>query len=68
MKLVGGDSGRCEHEAFVDSVVLGPSERVVLDALFDSIGEVALKHRTRERVYHLAPINVDDHAPPRPGA
>jgi FtsP/CotA-like multicopper oxidase with cupredoxin domain len=24
MKLVGGDSGRCEHEQFVDSVVLGP--------------------------------------------
>ena len=24
MKLVGGDSGRCEHEAFIDSVVLAP--------------------------------------------
>jgi FtsP/CotA-like multicopper oxidase with cupredoxin domain len=31
MKLVGGDSGRCEHEEFVESVVLAPSERVVVD-------------------------------------
>ena len=27
MKLVGGDSGRCEHETFVDEVVIAPSER-----------------------------------------
>ena len=29
MKLVGGDSGRYEHEQFVEAVVLAPSERVV---------------------------------------
>ncbi len=27
MKLVGGDSGRCEKEEFVDEVLLSPSER-----------------------------------------
>ncbi len=27
MKLVGGDSGRCEHETFVEEVLLAPSER-----------------------------------------
>ena len=30
MKLVGGDSGRYEHEEFVDSVMLAPSERAGL--------------------------------------
>ena len=35
MKLVGGDSGRHEHEEFVDDVLLAPSERVVVDVLFD---------------------------------
>ena len=30
MKLVGGDSGRVEHEKFRQSVVLAPSERVVV--------------------------------------
>jgi FtsP/CotA-like multicopper oxidase with cupredoxin domain len=35
MKLVGADSGRAEHEQFVDEVILAPSERVVVDVLFD---------------------------------
>jgi FtsP/CotA-like multicopper oxidase with cupredoxin domain len=58
MKLVGGDSGRVEHEQFVDDVVLAPSERVVVDVLFDHAGEVALEHRTPNRIYRLAPITV----------
>jgi FtsP/CotA-like multicopper oxidase with cupredoxin domain len=58
MKLVGGDSGRCEHEAFVDEVVLAPSERVIVDVLFDEPGELALEHHTPERVYRLATITV----------
>ena len=33
MKLVGGDSGRVEHEQFVEDVVLAPSERAVVDVL-----------------------------------
>ena len=31
MKLVGGDSGRYEHETFVDEVLLAPSERAIVD-------------------------------------
>ena len=38
MKLVGGDSGRYEREEFVDSVILAPSERVVVDVLFEQPG------------------------------
>ena len=33
MKLVGGDSGRYEHERFVDEVLLAPSERAIIDVL-----------------------------------
>ena len=58
MKLVGGDSGRCEAESFVDSVLLAPSERAVLDVLFDREGEVSLEHRTPDHVYHLGAISV----------
>jgi FtsP/CotA-like multicopper oxidase with cupredoxin domain len=60
MKLVGGDSGRVEHEELVESVVLAPSERVVVDVLFESAGEAALEHRTPERTYVLATIAVGD--------
>ena len=58
MKLVGGDSGRVEHEQFVDDVVLAPSERVVVDVLFDQPGDVTLEHRTPERTYRLATVTV----------
>ena len=58
MKLVGGDSGHYEHEEFVEEVLLAPSERVVVDVLFDEPGELALEHRTPDRSYRLATITV----------
>ena len=58
MKLVGGDSGHYEHEQFVEDVVLAPSERVIVDVLFDERGEVLLEHRTPDRSYRLAGITV----------
>jgi len=67
MKLVGGDSGRCEREEFIDSVILAPSERAVVDVLFDSPGEVVLEHRTPETVYRLGRVEVSqERATPEP--
>jgi FtsP/CotA-like multicopper oxidase with cupredoxin domain len=60
MKLVGGDSGRCEREELVESVVLAPSERVVVDVLFETPGAAALEHRTPERTYELAAVAVGE--------
>src|SRR3954466_9989258 len=60
MKLVGGDSGRVEHEQFVEDVILAPSERVVVDVLFDAPGELTLEHRTPDRTYKLADITVSE--------
>ena len=40
MKLVGGDSGRVEHEEFVEDVILAPSERVVVDVCFETPGQL----------------------------
>src|SRR3954449_13219619 len=65
MKLVGGDSGRVEHERFVEEVVLAPSERVIVDVLFEAPGELTLEHRTPERTYKLAGITISEaHAMP----
>ena len=60
MKLVGGDSGHYEHESFVEEVLLSPSERFVVDVLFDQPGEHVLEHRTPARSYPLASITVED--------
>jgi FtsP/CotA-like multicopper oxidase with cupredoxin domain len=58
MKLVGGDSGRCEREQFVGEVVLAPSERAVVDVIFKEPGRLTLEHQTPERSYALAAITV----------
>jgi FtsP/CotA-like multicopper oxidase with cupredoxin domain len=60
MKLVGGDSGRYEREEFVSEVLLAPSERALVDVLFDSEGELTLEHRIPERTYRLAVITVSE--------
>jgi len=59
MMLVGGDSGRVEHEEFVDRVVLAPSQRVVVDVLVESPGELALERHT-PRSDRLAAITVTE--------
>src|SRR6185436_17543519 len=46
------------REALVESVVLAPSERAVVDVRFDAMGDAALEHRTPERTYQLAAIAV----------
>jgi FtsP/CotA-like multicopper oxidase with cupredoxin domain len=58
MKLIGGDSGRVEHEEFVSEVLLAPSERAVVDVLVGQPGQLELQHRTPDRTYRLAAITV----------
>jgi FtsP/CotA-like multicopper oxidase with cupredoxin domain len=62
MKRVGGDSGHYEREEFVEGVILAPSERAVVDVLFDEEGELTLEHRTPDRTYPLATIKVGGRA------
>jgi len=59
MKLIGGDSGRYERETFVDEVMLAPSERAVVDVMFENRGEVRLEHRTPDQTYDLGAFVVD---------
>jgi FtsP/CotA-like multicopper oxidase with cupredoxin domain len=58
MKLVGGDSGRMEHQELVDQVLVAPSERAVVDVLVERPGELHLEHRTPDRTYRLATVTV----------
>jgi FtsP/CotA-like multicopper oxidase with cupredoxin domain len=68
MKLVGGDSGRYERETFVDEVMLAPSERAVIDVMFDSPGEARLEHRTPDHVYDLGAFAVEGNSTAAAGA
>jgi suppressor of ftsI len=52
MKLVGGDGGRYERETLVDSVLVAPSERAIVDVYFPQAGTYALEHRIPGGVTH----------------
>ena len=55
---MGSDGGRFEREEFIDEVLLAPSERAVIDVLFDARGDVHLEHRTPDHTYDLGVFTV----------
>lgn len=58
MKLVGGDNGAYEKDRWVDSVTLGPSERGIIEILFDTSGAFAIQNKTPEKTYTLGKVDV----------
>ncbi len=47
MKVVGSDVGTFAREEWLESVVIAPAERYIVDVQFDAPGEVALLNRVR---------------------
>lgn len=45
MKLVGGDNGRVQDESLIDNIVIGTSERSIIEVLYDTPGTYAINHR-----------------------
>jgi FtsP/CotA-like multicopper oxidase with cupredoxin domain len=62
LKLVGSDNGRVEREQLVETVLLSPSERFIVDVLFDQPGSFPLVHRTPEKTYALGTVEVGNTA------
>lgn len=58
MKIVGGDNGKYERETFADTVVLGPSERAVVEVLFEKPGTYVVQNKTPQKTYSLGTITV----------
>src|SRR3989344_5728405 len=60
LKLVGADGGAYEKESWVDSVVMGPSERTIVEVLFNTSGTYATENQTPEKTYKLGEVVVSD--------
>ena len=58
LKLVGDDASKYEKEIIADSVIIAPSERRIVDVLFDQAGEFDIIHSTPEKTYILGKISV----------
>ena len=63
LKLVGADGGAYEKESWTDSVVLGPSERTIVEVLFDTSGTYAIENQTPEKTYKLGEVVVSGESP-----
>ena len=58
LKRIGADSGAYEKASFVDSVVLGPSERIIVDILLSEPGSYDIQNKTPEKTYSLGTVVV----------
>lgn len=61
MKLVGGDSGKYEREEWVDSVIIGPSERAVVEIWFDQAGSYQIVNKTPDKTYQMGTIAIKEY-------
>lgn len=60
MKLVGGDNGAYEKDQWVESVILGPSERAIVEVLFNKPGSYLIQNKTPDFTTQLGSITVLD--------
>lgn len=58
IKLVGSDNGLYEREQLVNDILLSPSERAIIEVLFDNTGSYKLVSKTPDKEYTLGSINV----------
>lgn len=59
MKLVGTDNGRFEREEWIDSVIIGPSERQIVEVWFNRAGDYQIIHKTPNKTYTMGTVNVE---------
>jgi len=59
MKLIGSDLGKYEKEEFVDSVVISPAERYIVEVLFEEERSYTIVHANPSKSYKLGVILVD---------
>lgn len=60
IKLVGGDNGKYERETWQDHIILSPSERAIIEVLFDKSGTYTLQNTNPQNTYTLATFDIAD--------
>lgn len=60
LKLVGADLGKFEREEFVDSILISPAERVVVEAYFPKSGTYTLTHSTPAGSIDIATFTAEE--------
>lgn len=58
LKLVGADGGAYEKDQWKESVIISPSERAIIEVLFDKTGSFTIKNKTPNKTYTLGTVTV----------
>ncbi len=58
MKLIGGDAGRKEREEFVDSIILSPSERAIVEVQFAQAETYRIESVSSEKTWLLGTVTA----------
>ncbi len=58
LKLVGSDGGAYEKDQWKESVIISPSERAIVEVLFDRTGSFAIQNKTPNKTYTLGTVTV----------
>ncbi len=60
LKLIGSDSGSYEKETYVDSVVISPSERYIVEAYFENSGSYDILNKNPIKTSKMGSILVSN--------
>lgn len=60
IKLVGSDGGKYAKETFVNSVLIAPSERYIVEVYFPKAGAYSIIHTTPDKTYTLGTIKASE--------
>ncbi len=58
IKLIGSDIGKYENEEFIDSIIISPAERYIVDIYFENERVYEIKNVNPSKTYTLGKINV----------
>lgn len=59
LKLMGGDIGSYEKEEYINSILIAPAERYIIEAFFKNEGEFNMKNINPHTEYNLGKILVE---------
>lgn len=60
MKMVGWDNGTYEKESFIDSLIISPWERYIVDLYAPESGSFEIQNATPDEIYNLWKVIVSD--------
>lgn len=58
IKLIASDASNFEKETWVDNIIISPSERYIIDVLFQKSGKYLIQNSIPNKTYNMGIINV----------